>query len=859
MEEKPKWIKGPLPPLNQSMLLSNCSNDPFFPITAMTNDSQCNTHRVVKSSSSFSKGEKPNSKTTRISPSSSQVRSIGIAVNKNKPPPIESFASFTKPSISWKESPISDFDFGSEKKLSFRECSGHIGEYLQQAIDKFKDDKFNLELIHAYNYTFNELILQEKLVCSQRALLLRNIQQYYNHFIEIFPQIDTSYKSQIEYYIKTIETHQETIDVMNQQMDKKNEKIVSLNTEMESMKSEKETAIKNAQEKDIQISTIRYDIENANGQAFNTQMKLHKKKEKVSFLKSCLGSRDMEIKKLSEQIDTLNTVIQAHQRNEIMFEKYKDQVKLNEISLCKEIQELKDKVDLIYSVKKISIETNTEEIKTKKKLDKKTSNEKFSVKKSLCRIPNVSSSESMKSGSSITEIKQYIETSSQTNDDFVASSIANMNDAKKEEIVVKDMEYIEEEITNCLNESIPDLLQYIISSLSIPPNHLIYNEEKHGVFFKNTFSEIVKNSKSFSWGCRTIHEFLCDPIIRSSLNNEDISIQSVFMDWLETKYKLMHLVKQVAADFSVFLTQYSDIDNFVNLFRNVLNDDYTKSQTIIMSTIFSFAVPLTTPPFLDIISNVDLVPCSIDNVLITKINVFDIVSKSLSKKLAQSFIRNYGGVDKISFIQFLKDVIVFFGEKHKLLFNQLKNLLVLCGSPETSSISFLSFSNVCDFLDYKESKKEAWKIMNPGDTDAKVINFYKLMVFFSEKRCPLMALLDIPQLDHAVKTINSLPSNLCDLYHDFRQRFAIIRGMLEKLSPKLRKDVKPLINDVKTALLRGEIPQILWAYRLVIMKIETGVLDEQGFIPIASRPSIEQLNMLTEYFNSSESIAFAFL
>jgi len=722
---------------------------------------------------------------------------------------------------------------------------------LLDEVSKTETDVFGQRLMDVHNYALNEIVLQERTICSDRAILLRRIQQYFNQISKSIPQISESYTVQLEYLRSAINDHQENLEQKNKELVEKSKNIQELTQENEMLQKEITRLHDSISQKDSKNHDLKYETDYLKGKQLNMEMIIHKKKEKTTFLQDCIKSRDEQIESLNKTIDQLKSKISELQAlghiNEDTYEKMQ-KLLIDNTRLTKEITEIRDieKTD-------IGIEPVFYHIASKRSGEKKAKSNAGRLKTGEITmsgiLPHLYTNKE-------TQSEHYQEKYLSISESIIFNLINESQEDKHIDVqIIKKKRHLSDET----DVQMPNLLTFIISSLVIPPNfeEPVLQQSK---LMNDNLSYVVKSKKNCSWGLQLIHEFFSDPFLRTMVHSSEKSFEDVFTDWLENKYKLKHLITQVLADFSFFLIQYSELDDYIKLFIEILDGKYSTTQVMIFSTIYTFAASGTTPLLLDTISNNRVTPGETSVINVSADVVHRIISKCFSSDIADSFMKKYSDTNTL-FDQFIRNALEFCGEKHKMLHSQLKNLLRLCGCPEIRSISFAAFSNLCHIIGFKENLKNSWKSMlvRNEDQHGNCISYSSLLVFFSERRKPLMDILELPPLSRSMELMSSMSETVLDLFHDIRRRYSVFQSVLEKINQRIKSQVKPILNELRYAILRADLPRMLWLYRKALSLIDSSTLDDFGFMPFPACNNQEIIEIIMNYYNKLEAISFAFI
>lgn len=856
------------------------------------------------------------------------------------------------------------------------------------------------KLIKIHNYSFNQLILSEKSICSDRALLLRRFMKFYNSLIDEIPALREEIKQQEESFSETVERiQQEKKEIEDKfQSDSNIEK--ELRDHILKLEEKNKELTEESNKKDLTISSTTFETDYLKGQIVQLQFKLQNKKQRRKMLKNAISQMEEECQSQLKQIDSLTkaleemnqgetSYIQKYHRVSTELEKAKQEIEdlktemnnvpvivkkdisvdtqdlpaptkkrnptgsleqtagKNKISTINEDNEDDIHFDTISNNKKQGKDTNSIE---KPKLYNQSSNANFQIKKSnLSRrqtshiIPFSFSGNSglsstlgnekkkknppgLKTLSAASDFTQNmadifnliekktatIQTSPrlaetlQIHKDVIdynnvnfsqEKSKSNDNFQKKEKKVTNQDEdkyqlKIDSIDFKCplpdnykVNiqevEQVPDILKMIMPIMSRPyvgrhPTDLKILDNN-----VTTQHQIVSNEKPLIWALQLIHTFLLDPYVRSNEHLSKTSIEPIFIDWITNRYKLQHLVNQVITDFSNLLVSNRSISAVMSLFYDILEGQYTVTELSFFSTLYSFSNQFTYPSLPKCLEEMTIDSSGYDQFTIHITVAAKIFAKCFTDEICDTFLLKKANEIKekeesplINYFEFLKKSMEFFGDKHKLLYMQSKNLLMICGCSDPLLISYDPFVTFMTFLDYKgkELRKE-WKAIkslstpvqdenddtNHIDQSPDTVQLRDLMGFLAEKETQFVNLLNMIPMHQAVLTLKSFSSIISNLFIDLMKRFMKIKKIQEKFPPAINEKIKDDLNELKVSYLCANIPRILWYYRIILMKVDKGLMKEKGFIPFHPQSTIEVIKQLVEYLDRAESVSFALL
>lgn len=836
---------------------------------------------------------------------------------------------------------------------------------------------FKEQLVKIHNYSFNQLILHEKSICSDRALLLRRFMKFYNSLIEEIPEMHEHIKQEESTFSETIEKLKKEKEEIEEkyQFDSNIEK--ELRNHIEKLEEMNKELTEESNKKDLTISSTTFETDYLKGQIVQLQFKLQNKKQRRKMLKKAISQMEEESKNQLNQIDSLTKALEEMNQGETGYiQKYhRVQTELEEAK--KEIADLKFQINNVPVIEKADISVDTSDLPppTKKKSSSPLSsqigllegNNKSEIespkqlKKSDTKPPSFAStlpgnqfkrpplsrrqstnviSPSMIQMSSILagEKKKTPKNNSslppnlpkpkidlqemfQLNERKVATIQTSPRLAETLPIVSNAINYNNVNFSNektktsteklpkekseektdgkyhskvdkinflCplpdnykidekTADSVPDILKMIMPILSRPyvgrhPNDLKILDNNI-----TTQHQIVSNQKPLVWALQLIHNFLLDPYLRSNEHLEKLSVEPIFIDWITSRYKLQHLVNQVITDFSSLLVTNRCISAIMSLFYDLLEGQYTITELSFFSTLYSFSNQFTYPSLPKCLEEMTIESSGYDQFSIHIKIAYKLFAKCFTNEIADSFMLSMAEKIKekeesplINYFEFLKNSMEFFGEKHKTLYLQSKNLLMISGCTDPLLISYDPFVTFMTFLDYngKDLRKE-WKAIKSLSSSLKdddkekqqqdTVQLRDLMGFLAEKETQFVNLLNIIPMGQSVLILKSFSSVISNLFIDLMKRFMKIKKLQSKLSEVVNEKIKDDLIELKTSYLCANIPRILWYYKTIMMKVDKYLLKEKGYIPFHPQSSIDVIKQLVEYLDRTESVSFALL
>ena len=905
-----KWMKGPLPPLSESIISSGLVTESNLSKQNNNNMNSNNMQQHVFGTVPLStpkKAKKPSKPTIIDAKQSKKTEKKTTTTTTQLPPPdVSNYKTPTVEQIYERNRAKSTLSkppmIGEPKKLSLRKDIIQISNSLDHAISEITplihddltiSDHAELmdKLIQLYNFHFNQLILSEKDNNSDFALLLRRFQQFYNQIISDIPAIKTKYEEQIN-------AMQNQIEVLSGEIDKKEnykELIESRNIDLEKsvdvLKDKIEEITKKSHEKDIKLQNIQDENEFNKSSVYQLNFQIKSMNEEMERLKKAIQQRDDEMQRsLLQNEEYMKDLTKLHEGEAGYIALYHEE-KVKRENAESKIKELQKHIHEM-SIQKSDISVDTSDIpqpilvKTKSK--KKLANEKYSSNslnsftqdEQFLADPSLKAydiAETQTSPRLIKSINETIESQVPCNansliiekKDILSQTYEsifheNKNDEiklpsskqtmlNKEADSVADREYIEMPSQETL-KAIPDLLPTITPYLSKPCINTQGGKESLNILLPGT--TLPRNDKPLIWGLQLIHNFLTDSYLRSIVNITKVSTEIIFVDWVKEQYKIQHLVNQVINDFSYLLINFAD-DPLIKLFTDILENTYSFPQVCFISTIYSFSVHLTKPSYLEMLQGVEPKTSQL------KIHIriaFELLTKSFNDKIANTFLLKSATKENpyIDYISFLRQCSSLFGDKHLLVQEQARNLLKICRCSDLGNVQIDSFKSFFCFLGINNSKdlKHYWKsIQEDNSTTAQ-----KIISLCADKKKPLMKLISLKSIESTVKKVSALSALMSTFFEEFVSKFTdTIPAVLQQSSDLVKEKTKENLESFKDSIINVDIQKMLWEYNQFLLKFEDYSLNEKGFIPFSSHPDEEVVSQILEYFQRAESVSFAFV
>lgn len=962
---KLEWLRGPLPPISESILISGLVTQSNIPQTQKqnqlnSNSKNLNSQKNLQLASTTKPKKVPFKQTHVLSVKPQQNRSLSASLSNFQIPKPDAEPPKTREPIPFAEpqhkkasskpaqenlteqvfltKQANPREFINGLKLELDATTASIIPVTTESLSPEEQAEIQNKLLDLNNYVFNKFVINEKTVSSEKALLLRRFMKFYNSTVDVYPPIIQSLEEKNAQYEKQIEELHEQIDNLHLEIKSKKDMISQSEAKLAEMTETLNKITEESNQKDITISSIEYDFELAKSQINNLKFRFNQIKEEKVTLQNTIDQRDTEIQGQLDQIDKLTKEVASFQNGEMGYIVSYHQEKEKNESLQKEIEKLEKKIYDLVNIAKIDVATDTSDLPVKKGKKKKNQQLVNELVKYVQDTKGLSSTTTTTTSSSTNPQTpdvnqsprsiQLKEQSKKKGKGLLANSKITLSSAKlllddtnemKEtqtnptelaplEISTNPISYsiyLRTELMDSLSQSRIGLTpaQSTLTSQAVLPvrNIQIYKfPEGYNItdkldelpelykFVMPLFSDIykqpqvidlkildqskcetiVENEKPLIWGLQLIHNFLLDPCIRSIENKDSYSNEIIVVDWIAKQYKVEHLIKQVITDLT-YIFKHHHYNDIIQLFIDMIEGNYNLSQFCLLSVAYSFSCNLTTPDLTEIYQNYDTTP-QLESTKIHIQAIYKLYSLCFSVDIANIEINNiidkYGITPEngmISYTSFLRDISAFFGEKHRLISNQARDLLFLVGCADPRVILYDVFESVMIILDCSPNDvKNDWKNLldRLEDRNKNSIKLTDLLGICADRGTPLTNLLDLPNLKESVAKIKNLSSSVYVLYHELVTRFSrTLPHVFSLMTEKARESVQPDFEKLKKAILLVDVPKSVWHYKIILSEMDRVLMKQKGFIPFNYKANSEVINQLREYINKAEGVAFALL
>ena len=407
--------------------------------------------------------------------------------------------------------------------------------------------------------------------------------------------------------------------------------------------------------------------------------------------------------------------------------------------------------------------------------------------------------------------------------------------------------------------SIPQLFSTLVPFLGTSYKNAITTELDRLNIGKIT--GVKKQDRSLVWALQIIHNFLCDPYIRSYEASQFDNCEKIFVEWLLRVYKLQHLVNQMCADISIKIFTMRDEEDMIRFFSDIMENKFSYTQLCFISLIYTFAVQFSNPLLTDLLQDPDL-PMGHPKIMIHVKAAYYLLARTMSPILASGFMRSKidPSVPMWGFIDFLRKAAQFFTDKHKQISTRSSDILFLCGQVQGSNtISYDAFNKFMCLLDSVEDHKHWYEaILSEKRTSA--LDLSQLISVCAERKRPLLELLRLDKVSACVEEFKKYKALAQEFYWHFLKRYTItITAVLEKLPASIIAKVQPIISKIRVDLLNVDFHALLWHYRLFLSIIDKDMLDIVQEIPFQLDSSDKVYEDVINFFDMTEKISFSLI
>jgi len=360
------------------------------------------------------------------------------------------------------------------------------------------------------------------------------------------------------------------------------------------------------------------------------------------------------------------------------------------------------------------------------------------------------------------------------------------------------------------------------------------------------------------WTIQLMHKFLIDPILTSVDGLSGQTAEKIIVDWIEREFKIHHLATQAIMNISLAIMEHRTEYPMIELFADIVDSRFTLSQVCFISILYSNSVALTSPDLSDLMARMDIDPHDLDVEIHIKA-AHAVLSKCLSNDLSGQFLgpRMSEEDPRLNYFNFVRNAAKFFGESHKIVFTQAKNLLLLCGSTDYQIILYEVFENFMVFLGNDPNIRDDWKtILERSPMKGSLIKFPELLTACADRKDVLMELFSLVPLKHIPKTMRKFSPQIREFHRELVSRFAKIVTQILTKWPAVPEKIAEIRQRLRNSFLTVDLPSAVWNYRLFVIQIDKMIMRKKGFIPFDPGASEGVIAQLREYINRTEACAF---
>ena len=735
-----------------------------------------------------------------------------------------------------------------------------------------KESEQNTKLLNTYNYVFNQLILQEKERDSERAVLMRRLQQFFTEQVELAPIVRGEMSEVVEKMKAEQARLQQKLEAEEAAKQAVVEKVESVNEDVKKLQEKLDKTTEESNKKDIILDSNKFDLESLRGKVAFLQLKIKKKKEKCGKLKGEVKEAVEQNKRVAEQLESASETVEKYRRQEVGYiPQYQEELKRAN-ALEDRVKQLEAELESIRNVSRMDMAVETDDSLVLGRKTKKSGRLKAKRMRPLGMSLETITISDFDSSISLTELQAERKKFAVTAKSDAETQTETVEETKPDKVQQKedngimgmqfqmpsDYPYSDADILR-----IPDMLPMLIPVLAGPMAKATPNIAPV-VFSLSYFDKVQKQKKPLVWGIQLIHSFLMDAFLRAE-SFELENMESVFMEWLNVQYKLPHLTRQVAADMAYFLAYYIRQDKYVDLFNSILIGQYTHAQVVFMATVYSFTINLTYPSYLGMVEKLDEAETDsrFDKVQIHIKVVYQIIASAFTKTMADKYIEGKVDPEKpfINYIDFLRDMAVYFSQRHKVLYQQTRDLLTLCGCLDVTKVHFEPFASFLVFVGEGKNAKYHWENIQMNKKERKdFLPIGNIMSLCVTKKAPMIQLLSTFSLSPAISILHDYNEISRELFKQFLTRFTgQLSETLWRLPEAMYHEVESDVEHLKIAFMHADLQRVLWFYRMILIRVDRMLMEDHGSIPYPSDPTRKTVNQLIEYFDRTESVAFALI
>lgn len=263
--------------------------------------------------------------------------------------------------------------------------------------------EMKMKVLQFYNYTFNQLILQERTICSDKAMLLRRLHKFYNQLITDVPDVVAGLKEKERGCDEKVGDIASQLSECKKQLEALRRENEELKLQLLTTKDENEKLADESNRKTVMISSVQFDLDVAKGEAVQAQFKLKKKKEKMRSLKKSVEDLESEEKNQLAQIDDLTKELQLFHQGETGYivQYHEAKAKCHEAEA--KIKELEGQIYALEHIPKADACVDTSDIPPPPKKKKKGGKEQRRLSSPLSNSMRMTLAETASDADSVVE------------------------------------------------------------------------------------------------------------------------------------------------------------------------------------------------------------------------------------------------------------------------------------------------------------------------------------------------------------------------------------------------------------------------------------------------------------------------
>jgi hypothetical protein len=297
----------------------------------------------------------------------------------------------------------------------------------------------------------------------------------------------------------------------------------------------------------------------------------------------------------------------------------------------------------------------------------------------------------------------------------------------------------------------------------------------------------------------------------------------------------------------------------IDLFAEMVEGLFTFSQVRFIATVYGFSCNITEPNLIELLQQTDIDPVRVTVVIHIKLAhalLTNCLNADLSAELLAPMVD--ASTPMLDYFEFLRDAGSFFGVKHKIIYHQVKDLLVICGAVDPSFVNYELFECFMCCLGLDRTIKDDWKsVLKTSDVKRSSIRFQELIGACAQRREVMLEIMNLPPLQNSVSALPKLSEDVRAFHRELVLRFGrIVTGAIAK-SPNQPAKVGEIRSELRQALLSVDIERALWLYRLLVNKVDKTIMLQKGFIPFDRGASPETMAQISEYIRRCESVVLA--